>query len=144
MLCNSRSPMTNFFDKVCTCRPILPCKAKTYTGMLGWLSIEVIIDLCRLSYVYTLITLVRQLYVHIFLKLPVNENPPGYNSHIARLYATCEKYNLLDFVKYYVVFNSTKITKEKWKYIATRRVSEMYRNRWNISRCIYTSLQIFN
>ena len=119
------------------------------TGMLGWLSIEAIIDLRRLCYVYKLITfkhdsLVRQLFVHIFLKLPVNENPPDYNSPISRLYATCEKYNLLDFVNYYVVFNSTKITKEKWKYIATRRVSEMYRNRWNISRCRYTSLQIFN
>ena len=119
------------------------------TGMLGWLSIEAIIDLRRLSYVYELITfkhdsLVRQLFVHIFLKLPVNENPPDYKSPIARLYATCEKYNLLDSVNYYVIFNSTKITKEKWKYIATRRVSEMYRNRWNISRCIYTSLQIFN
>ena len=117
--------------------------------MLGWLSIEAIIDLRRLSYVYKLITfkhdsLVRQLFVHIFLKLSVNEIPPDYNSPIARLYATCEKYNLLDFVNYYVVINSTKITKEKWKYIATRRVSEMYRNRWNISRCIYTSLQIFN
>ena len=118
------------------------------TGMLGWLSIEAVIDHRRLCYVYKLITfkhdsLVRQLFVHIFLKLLVSENPPDYNSPIARLYATCEKYNLLDFVNYYVVFNSTKITKEKWKYIATRRVSEMYRNRWNISRCIYTSLQIF-
>ena len=117
--------------------------------MLGWLSIEAIIDLRRLCYVYKLITfkhdsLVRQLFVHIFLKLLVNENPPDYNSPISRLYATCEKYNLLDFVNYYVVFNSMKITKEKWKYIATRRVSEMYRNRWSISRCTYTGLQIFN
>ena len=96
------------------------------TGMLGWLSIEAIIDLRRLCYVYKLITfkhdsLVRQLFVHILLKLLVNENPPDYNIRIARLYATCEKYNLLDFVNYYVVFNSTKITKEKWKYIATRK-----------------------
>ena len=83
------------------------------TGMLGWLSIKAIIDLRRLSYVYKLITfkhdsVVRQQFVHIFLKLPVNENPPDYNSPIARLYATCEIYNLLDFVNYYVVFNSTR------------------------------------
>ena len=114
------------------------------TGMLGWLSIEAVIDL-RLCYVYKLITfkhsLVRQLFVHILLKLLVNEIPPDYNSPISRLYATCEKYNLLDFVNHYVILIATKITKEKWKCIATRRVSEMYRNR-NISR--YTSLQIFN
>ena len=48
-----------------------------------------------------------------------------------------EKYNLLDFVNYYIVFNSTKITKEKWKYIATRRASEMYRNRNRIYHDVY-------
>ena len=103
------------------------------SGMLGWLSIEAIIDLRRLCYVYKLITfkhdsLVRQLFVHIFLKLLVNEIHSDYNSPISWLYATCEKYNLLDFVNHYVVFNSTQITEEKWKCIATHRVSEMYRN----------------
>ena len=52
-------------------------------------------------------SLVRQIFVHIFLKLLVNEIPPDYDSPISRLYTTCQKYNLLDFENYYVVFNTT-------------------------------------
>ena len=119
------------------------------TGMLGWLSIEAVIDIRRLCYMYKIITsrrdsLIWQIFVHIFLKLFVNDTPRDSNSPISRLYATCEKYSLLDCVLNSVFFNAKNITKKKWKDIVTQRVSKIYKQRWNLSRCMYSSLNIFN